>query len=362
MPPNDASLNQDQGRSLWVVNSILISLATLAVIGRFYARKLRKLAFGADDWTILIALLLLWALYGLFVACRQYGLGKHRAALPEDHIPKFLDLLYYFQIVYILAPPTVKLSLLFLYRRIFVSTKFITIVYVVGAVVSLWAIIMTFLGIFNCTPIHAFWTGQGKCLPFKQFAIGYAVVNIITDLAVWLMPIPMMWKLQLPLGRKVALTLIFALGLFDCASALIRLNLSMLALGNWDVTYDYARGFMWSIIEVSVGIVCTCLPTMRIILKSAFNGHIGRFLRFSSLTPNRQSSGSKPWLRSTEYNEIQPSWLIRDGGSHQNHSNVTTSTTVDRDELRHSSHGIQVLEEVKIELQQIEPARVTNKT
>ncbi|PLB50855.1 hypothetical protein P170DRAFT_446068 [Aspergillus steynii IBT 23096] len=359
MTSHNAALHEDWGMTLWIVNSVFIALATMAVIARFYARKLRKLSLGVDDWAILFALLLDWALYGLFVGCRNYGLGRHRGIISDADVLRMLKLLYYFQIFYILAPPTVKLSLLFLYKRIFVSSRFLIIVYIVGAIISIWAIIMVFLGIFNCKPISAFWTGEGKCIPLREFAIGYAVVNIATDVAVWLMPIPNMWRLQLPLAQKVALTFIFALGIFDFIAAIIRLIASMLVLGNWDVTYDYARGFMWSIIEVSVGIICTCLPTMRIILRSAFNGKLGRMLGFSSLTPHRQSTGRRPWIRSMNYDEIQGPWMIRDGGCHQHNSDVTaTSGTMTRtvsSEREAGESGIRVLEEVKVELQDIKP-------
>ncbi|RMZ36810.1 hypothetical protein CA14_006533 [Aspergillus flavus] len=351
MQAGTASFHEDRGLSLWVVNSIFIGLATLAVIARFVARKLKNLVLAADDWAILIALLLDWVLYGLFIACRGYGLGRHREVVPEADIAVFLQLLYYFQIFYILAPPTVKLSLLLLYRRIFLSSRFLKIVYTIGAIVSIWAIIMTFLAIFNCKPISAFWTGQGECIPFKQFAIGYAIVNIITDLAVWLMPIPNMWKLQLPTAQKVALTLIFVLGLIDCGAALVRLLSSMLVLGNWDVTFDYARGFMWSIIEVSLAIVCTCLPTMRVILKIIFSRSFARALGFSSLTPRRQSSSKRGWRRASQYNEIQGPWTVRPGAENQHHSDVTTG--VERGDGATTVRGIRVLEEVKVELQHI---------
>ncbi|KAB8234235.1 hypothetical protein ETB97_001418 [Aspergillus alliaceus] len=213
MPPDSASMCKDHGMSLWVVNSISIGLATFAVIGRFMARRLGKLSLAADDWTILVALSLDLGLYALFVACRAHGLGAHRAVVPEADVSTFLKLLYYFQIFYILAPPMVKISLLLLYKRIFMSSRLLVVVYVMGVLISIWTIIMTFLGIFNCHPIDAFWTGQGKCLPFKQFAVGYAIVNIATSLVIWLMPIPKLWKLQLPTAQKVALILIFALGL-----------------------------------------------------------------------------------------------------------------------------------------------------
>lgn len=42
--------------ALWAVNSVFLGLATVAIIGRFYARKLRKLSPGVDDWAIFTAL------------------------------------------------------------------------------------------------------------------------------------------------------------------------------------------------------------------------------------------------------------------------------------------------------------------
>ncbi|KAE8377588.1 hypothetical protein BDV26DRAFT_293061 [Aspergillus bertholletiae] len=351
MQSDSASVHEDLGLLLWVVNSIFIALATLAVIARFVARRLKSLALAADDWAIFIALLLDWVLYSLFVACRGYGLGRRREVVPEANIPVFLELLYYFQIFYILAPPTVKLSLLLLYRRIFVSSRFLIIVYVVGAAVSVWVTIMAFLAIFNCKPISAFWTGQGQCIPFKQFAIGYAIVNIITDLAVWLMPIPSMWKLQLPTAQKIALTLIFVLGLIDCGAALVRLLSSMLVLGNWDVTHDYARGFMWSIIEVSLAIVCTCLPTMRAILKVIFSRSFARALGFSSLTPRRHSSSKGGWVRASQYKELQGPWKVRPDAENQHHSHATTG--IEPQDVASTAREIRVLEEVRVELQHI---------
>jgi hypothetical protein len=225
-------LHEDFGPTLWVVNTVFIVLATMAVMARFGARQLKKLPLGADDWIICVALFWDWLLYGIFIGCECFhglitstdtkltftpgrinGLGKHRDTLPPENIAIFSELLYFFQIFYVLGPPTVKLSLLFLYRRIFEHTRFLRMVYGMMALMIVWAIIMTFLAIFNCKPISAFWTMEGTCLDFKQFAIGYAIVNIITDFTIWLMPIPSVWKIQLPKPQKIALCLIFVLGL-----------------------------------------------------------------------------------------------------------------------------------------------------
>lgn len=79
--------------------------------------------------------------------------------------------------------------------------------------VAMWGITSTFISIFNCTPVSAFWTRKGSCLDFKKFGIGYAIVNITTDFEVWLMPMPSVWSIQLPTSQKIALCLIFLLGL-----------------------------------------------------------------------------------------------------------------------------------------------------
>ncbi|OQE72655.1 hypothetical protein PENNAL_c0094G03347 [Penicillium nalgiovense] len=345
-------LQEDFGPTLWVVNTIFIVLATFAVIARFGARRLRKLSLGADDWIICVALFWDWLLYGIFVGCRINGLGKHRETLSPEKVATFAELLYFFQIFYVLAPPTVKLALLFLYRRIFEHSSFLRIVDGMIVLISVWAIVMTFLAIFNCKPISAFWTTEGTCLNFKEFAIGYAIVNIISDFAVWLMPIPRVWNIQLPKPQKIALSLIFALGLFDCAAAMARLLLSMLVLGEYDSTWLYAKGYMWSIIEVSTGIVCTCLPTMRVLLKTAFGGAFARIFGMSSGKVSHQPSSSTPWSKTNEYyNDIGEARSVDIFSNTHRANNVSELHDADWDA---SSQRILVTEEVNIELRSVD--------
>ncbi|OAQ62524.1 hypothetical protein VFPFJ_11421 [Purpureocillium lilacinum] len=237
-----ADVSEDRGLTLWACITTFAILSFLAVFGRFSARRLKA-------------------------APLANGLGKHRAVVSEAQLSQFYYLLYYFQICYVVAPPTVKLSLLFLYKRIFPSRRFHLVVHTMALLVAMWGITSTFISIFNCTPVSAFWTRKGSCLDFKKFGIGYAIVNITTDFAVWLMPMPSVWSIQLPTSQKIALCLIFLLGLFDCAAALTRLVTSMLVLDEKDVTWFYSTGFMWSVVEVSTSILCTCLPTMRILLQ-----------------------------------------------------------------------------------------------
>ncbi|KAL3952491.1 hypothetical protein ACCO45_012434 [Purpureocillium lilacinum] len=171
---------EDQGTALWTIVTTFSVLAQVAVVGRLCARRLKGASLAADDYLICLALAQSWTLFGLFIGLRQYGLGKHRAAVVQDSLTTFYRFLYYYQIVYCITPPTIKLSLLFLYGRVFPSARFRTLLWITGAI---------------------------------MFGIGYSIVNIVTDFAVWLMPIPIMWRVQLPLAQKIALSIIFLLGL-----------------------------------------------------------------------------------------------------------------------------------------------------
>lgn len=95
---------------------------------------------------------------------RINGLGKHRATLSPGKVATFVELLYFFQIFYVLGPPSVKLALLFLYRRIFEHSSFLRIVDGMIVMISVWAIIMTFLAIFNCKPISDYACVVNTCI------------------------------------------------------------------------------------------------------------------------------------------------------------------------------------------------------
>lgn len=74
--------------------------------------------------------------------------------------------------------------------------------------------------IFQCQPVSDFWDrfspaakGPFHCgVNVNQFFDGNSIPNIITDAAILVLPIPFIWKLQLPKAQKLALTSIFILG------------------------------------------------------------------------------------------------------------------------------------------------------
>lgn len=93
--------------------------------------------------------------------------------------------------------------------------KFQNIAYLVGSIVLGLGIAVFFETIFQCSPIAYGWDstiGHGKCIDQTLFYRAISPINVFTGVLILVMPIPLIWRLQVPRGQKVALTAVFLLG------------------------------------------------------------------------------------------------------------------------------------------------------
>ncbi len=142
-----------------------------------------------------------------------HGLGKHATAVHEGSA-YFFAILYPEEILYIVGFALVKLSVLLFYRRIFPGHRFKQALWIVAFLVVGWGVSMTFTSALQCIPIRKSWNPSipGKCINLHAYYFGQAIPNSITDGIILLLPLPSLWKLQVPRSQKVALIVIFFLG------------------------------------------------------------------------------------------------------------------------------------------------------
>ena len=112
----------------------------------------------------------------------------------------------------------IKLSVLFLYRRLFVGKAFKIMFGIALPVIILWTIAFFFGILFECGhDPSVWWSGPANitkyCSDYKPIWLGHAVADVVTDLMVLSIPAPIIWKLHLPTVQRVALVVIFGLGL-----------------------------------------------------------------------------------------------------------------------------------------------------
>ncbi|KAH8761689.1 hypothetical protein F5883DRAFT_500119 [Diaporthe sp. PMI_573] len=258
-PP--ANLPTDsRGPAIIIIVAVLLPLAILFVGLRFYSRKRHQNDVGIDDWVILLALVFMSVFGGLAGALTSANLGRHIWTLSDAQI------FYVVPPIYNLTISTIKISILLQYRRIFaVKMQRITTVIVVAVV--LWTIVTMLLGFLACLPVAAYWDPAAypdrHCNPLLPGWYANSAVNIATDIVIFTLPIPVLWKLQMPKSQRVSLIAIFGFGLFICSISVIRVT--VLSQGD-DTTYNNVDTMGWSFGEQCAGIICACLPTLRWIL------------------------------------------------------------------------------------------------
>ena len=127
---------------------------------------------------------------------------------------------YIGQILYVAALGCVKISLLLFLQRIFPTKTMKRVVRGVLIFVLCFTVTCVFLFAFQCdTPEYYFTKVKGTavanggiCLAPQVVYYPMAAVNILTDIVIWLLPVPMVLKARLSKKEKLGLLWVFILG------------------------------------------------------------------------------------------------------------------------------------------------------
>ncbi|KAF2142053.1 GMC oxidoreductase [Aplosporella prunicola CBS 121167] len=223
---------------------------------------------GWDDAVMTFAVLLVIPLTCLSVVLADVGLGRDIWTLPFKNITQVLYIYYFDEDLYLTALPMIKISILCFYLRIFPERNFRRIVYgVIGCCVG-YGIAFLLVSVFQCRPISYAWTQwdgehQGSCNNINAQGWTSAAINVVLDLVVIILPLPLLAKLQLNKRKKALLMLMFCVGFFVTVVSILRLQVLIKFGGTSNLTWDYVSVGYWSTVEVHVGIICACMPAMR---------------------------------------------------------------------------------------------------
>ncbi|MCJ1358338.1 MAG: hypothetical protein MMC33_008337 [Icmadophila ericetorum] len=260
------SLNDSRQTFLYAIESVLVALTITSVALRLVARKLSNAKYGWDDILILASLVFtLGSAVNLYLSILYGGYGKHIITLGTEQIVSFLKAYFATQLLFGTSVTLTKLSILYFYTRIFPARQFRVITIICSALVISWYIVLVFLVCFGCRPIQFYWDKSirgGYCVNENDLSYGTTAANVVMDLIVLLLPIPSLWALHMPAGRRISLVFLFLLGGFVCIASIVRIPL-LTDLNPLDVTWTVLAAGTWLQVETNLGIVCACLPTMR---------------------------------------------------------------------------------------------------
>jgi hypothetical protein len=126
--------------------------------------------------------------------------------------------LYAGQLSQIFAIGPTKISVLLFYRRIFSGKLFHLVTWMLIGLVVGWMIAFFFANLLECVPIsEAFVNAPGlagnpKCINAIPMYLSQVYSDVVLDVLILIIPMPLVWKLKLPLRQKLAVFAIFLLG------------------------------------------------------------------------------------------------------------------------------------------------------
>ncbi|KAK7744111.1 hypothetical protein SLS53_003632 [Cytospora paraplurivora] len=199
------------------VSSIGLFLAIIAVILRFYARSLQRKAISIDDYLIVAGLVFTIATVGVgYALVLNGGAGLHMVDATPEETTIALKLFIPAPLMWASSTFFVKLSILFFYISIFTMPRLRTAVYIVITLTVALILSVILRSFLLCRPFAYTWDKTipgGVCGSQTKSYLAIAVANLFIDLALVSMPMPILWRLKMPVEKKVAVSAILGLGI-----------------------------------------------------------------------------------------------------------------------------------------------------
>ncbi|KAK6840032.1 hypothetical protein PG987_005898 [Apiospora arundinis] len=282
-------LSQDLSHPTRVLVIVITLLATLFVGLRFLGRWRHGMHFGADDWTCLLALVLLYANFIIHLVLIDMGVGLHTSIMSVDHIESLSKVLFAGEILYVTSINVYKISLLFFYWRTFPVRLMKIGGLVLGIFTLLWTFTAFFVIVFQCLPVSKAWQpwAEGTCSNLLHTEPAMASLNIFCDVAILCLPLRPVLGLRINAAQKAFVICTFLLGSYVVFASCYRLAM-FFKFDPSDATYTLAEGQAWDVVEMASGIISACLPTLGPILKTMTNSlltHSRLSRRMSALGP-----------------------------------------------------------------------------
>ncbi|TVY84858.1 hypothetical protein LSUE1_G001302 [Lachnellula suecica] len=342
-----------QMQLFYVIPFLVFVFVALRIFGRVKQHTGR---LADHDWMIIAAFVSFLCLTWSGVEISLNGFGKHTYFLNAIQVSEGLKYFYISEIFHLVGITLTKLSLLLFFRNVFPGKRFKMATWIVGGVIAASNLSLLLAFIFQCVRFisklsaprltqsraHLTRTGQigciksrpSKCIDGFAVLMVAAVMSLFHSVIIILLPIPILWGLQLNWQKRANMIFMFTVGNFVIVCSIFKLPTLMKMHNTRDPSYDQSPITLWTALEISIGITCACLPACRSLL-----GHFFPNLRMMSdssgggLTPAypRQSMGQSRVSRNrTE--SLTRTFIELDGGT-------TTSNTNDDMELDRRTVG-----------------------
>jgi len=265
---------KEKALSLVVVNFVFLPIATITMGLRLHVRSVKQ-SVGADDYLLLAGLVLFAITIAMSTAAAFHGVGVHNYGASTAEMRDGVMYFSLWQLSYILSTVPVKASIAISLIRITMSRACKVILWVLIVLSCVVALLACFSVFFTCRPMAFTWdkTIKGECGSLGMiYALSYTVsaMNIITDWTCAIMPVFILWDLQMRRKLKISVCFIMGLGAVASTATLVRLKFIPAYSNVNDYLYGLADIALWSVVEIGLGIIAGSIATLKPLLNKVF--------------------------------------------------------------------------------------------
>ncbi|EMR65430.1 putative integral membrane protein [Eutypa lata UCREL1] len=181
-----------------------------------------------------------------FIAGNQ---GVHAWELPVEEYEKFRLIVYISAPVFVPCGSFAKIALLVFYLRLSPQRWFSVAIWTTVGIIAIYSPVITFSLLFACHPVRKAYSVieavDGTCLTLPALYIAVAICNIVTDVILFTLPLPMVYSLNMPKAQKWGVVLVFGIGSITVITSVIRASILPSLFNNPDQSWVTAPASFW---------------------------------------------------------------------------------------------------------------------
>ncbi|PVI02442.1 hypothetical protein DM02DRAFT_492362, partial [Periconia macrospinosa] len=269
-----------------VLASIFGPISLFLVFARLWVRIYMQRNPDWDDWAMLAAVVIrACGVTHLCTASDRFRFNRHVWDVEPHYYVKQRKLILAIETLFCIGAGLIKISILLFYRRLSsraISNKFKWTTWFTIGFIAAYSIAFSLVPIFGCQPISAFWDQinvtkqfdpnyKYKCFNEAADVVTANAISTAQDLLTAILPTFIYYHLQIPLRQKIALGFIFAIAYGVVALGAMRLYYTwQIFYGTYDVTWVGWELWIWTLLEIHVGVMCANAPALKAFFKHYF--------------------------------------------------------------------------------------------
>ncbi|KAM0801099.1 hypothetical protein BDR22DRAFT_888768 [Usnea florida] len=240
-------------------------VATTAVVLRLWARKALKQTFKLHDYLIVVGLIFALAETSVNVYSCCFPVQRRIGTVPER---LGLQLLFLSPVLWATAVTIIRATIIVLYVQIFPIRTFNIACYTTLGVNVAFGLSAVIADCLICRPITYRWAPSmvnGSCGDQKSLDMYVAVMNLLLDVEIVILPMPIVWRLRMARSKKMALSGMFGMGVIICATTVYRVQQTSTIGDPTDLHAQetYCNIALLTSLEALLGVISACLPLLK---------------------------------------------------------------------------------------------------